>query len=245
MVPVVLACCAVLAADAKVERLTLRAGGNPHTYYLYIPEKSQPGPAPLLLLLHGSGRNGMSLMDPWLAQARSEGIVLVAPDAADPQAWRMQEEGPDFFHDLIENVVASHPNIDRRRLYIFGHSAGAIEGLDIGVLEHEYFAAVAVHAGVLSPELEPLLTPVLDQTSRRIPLAIWIGTKDPLFPVDAVRHSRDVLTQHGLTVQLTEIPNHTHDYYTTSGQTNREVWAFLQRQKLVKDPEFRQYQGMR
>jgi len=238
MLPLVLACCAlVVSADAKVEKLKLGSGRDAHTYYLYVPEKSTPGPAPLLLLLHGSGRNGMSLVDPWLRLAKSEGIVLVAADASDPQAWRMPQEGPDFFHDLIEAVVSAHGNIDRRRVYVFGHSAGAIQGLDLGVMEPDYFAAVAVHAGVVSPEMVSLL----DRPSRRIPIAIWIGTTDQFFPLEAVRRSRDVLTQHGFPVQFTEIPNHTHDYYTTSAQTNREAWAFLQQQKLAKDPEFQPY----
>src|SRR6516225_9800486 len=189
VLPLVLACCAsVVAADAKVEKLKLGLGSgrDAHTYYLFVPETAMPGPAPLLLLLHGSGRNGMSLVDPWLPLARSEGIVLVAPDASDPQAWRMTEEGPDFFHDLIESVTDAHKNIDRRRLYVFGHSAGAIQGIDLGVLEPDYFAAVAVHAGVLSPDFESLL----DRPARKIPLAIWIGTKDQFFPLDAVRRSR-------------------------------------------------------
>jgi poly(3-hydroxybutyrate) depolymerase len=224
-------------ADAKVEKLKLGSGRDAHTYYLFVPEKAEPGPAPLLLLLHGSGRNGMSLVDPWLTLAKTEGIVLVAPDASDPQAWRFPQEGPDFFHDLIETVVAAHKNVDRRRVYVFGHSAGAIQGLDLGVLEPDYFAAVAVHAGVVSPEV----VQQLERPARKIPLAIWIGTKDPFFPLDAVRRSRDVLTQHGFTVQFTEIPNHTHDYYTTSAQTNREVWAFLQQQKLAGDPQFQPY----
>lgn len=238
MLPLVLACFAVAPhVDAKVEKLKLGSGRDAHTYYLYIPEKATPGPAPLLLLLHGSGRNGMSLVDPWLPLAKREGIVLVAPDASDPQAWRMPQEGPDFFHDLVETVVAAHGNVDRRRVYVFGHSAGAIQGLDLGVLEPDYFAAVAVHAGVVSPQMIPLL----DRPSRKIPVAIWIGTRDPFFPLDAVRRSRDVLTQHGFTVQFTEIPDHTHDYYSTSAQTNRDVWAFLQHQKLTSDPQFQPY----
>jgi poly(3-hydroxybutyrate) depolymerase len=228
---------ALVSADNAIQKLKLGTGRDAHTYYLYVPEKAEPGPAPLLVLLHGSGRNGMSLVDPWLPFAKSEGVVLVAPDASDPQAWRFPQEGPDFFHDLIETVAAAHKNVDTRRVYVFGHSAGAIQGLDLGVLEPDYFAAVAVHAGVVSPEMVPLL----DRPTRKIPLAIWIGTKDPLFPLDAVRRSRDLLTQHGFPVQFTEIPNHTHDYYSTSAQTNREVWAFLQQQRLAKDPEFQAF----
>ena len=50
-----------------------------------------------------------------------------------------------------------------------------------------------------------------------------------------------MLAEHGFAVQVTEIPSHTHDYYTTSAQTNSEAWAFLQQHKLARDPEFQPY----
>lgn len=132
---------ATVAAEAKVEKLTFESGGAKHTYYLFIPDKAAGGSAPLLLLLHGSGRNGKTLIDPWLSLAKSEGIVLLAPDASNPQAWRIPEEGPDFFYQLVELVRISHDIVDERRMYVFGHSAGAIHGLDLGLMESEYFAA--------------------------------------------------------------------------------------------------------
>jgi poly(3-hydroxybutyrate) depolymerase len=82
----VLIAAAGAAADSKVEKLTFRSVGTTGTYYLFVPEKAAGGPAPLLLLLHGSGHNGKSLIDPWLPLAKSEGIILVAPDASDPRA---------------------------------------------------------------------------------------------------------------------------------------------------------------
>jgi len=226
------------AADAKVEKLTLGSGAAAHSYYLFIPDKPDADPMPLVLLLHGSGRNGKSLMDPWLPLAKSEGIILVAPDASNPQAWRIPEEGPDFFHDLLETVRRQHDRVDGRRMYIFGHSAGAIHGLDLGVLESEYFAAVAVHAGVVSPEVMPLI----EQAPRKTPMAIWVGTNDAFFPLSVVRQTRDTLNAHGFDVRLTEINGHTHDYYGSASTINKEAWAFFQQRKLAADPRFQQYQ---
>src|SRR5829696_7068407 len=194
-------------ADAKVEKLTFGSGGMERTYYLYVPEKAAAGNAPLLLLLHGSGRNGKTLVDPWLPLAKSEGIVLVAPDSSNPQGWRIPEDGPDFLHDLAELVRITHDIVDERRMYVFGHSAGAIHGLGLGLLESEYFAAIAVHAGVLAPEMAPMVP----RAPRKIPMAIWVGTDDPLFPVPAVRKTRDTLKAAGFDVQLTEMIRHTHN----------------------------------
>jgi poly(3-hydroxybutyrate) depolymerase len=227
-----------VAAEGKVEHLTFGSGGATRSYYLFIPDKAGAGPAPLLLLLHGSGHDGKSLIDPWLPLAKSEGIVLLAPDASNPQAWRIPQEGPDFFHDLVELVRISHDVIDDRRMYVFGHSAGAIHGLDLGLLESEYFAAVAVHAGVVSKEMQP----ILNQAPRKIPMAIWVGTNDALFPLSIVRQTRDVLNAAGFNTGLTEITNHTHDYYGSASNINKQAWTFLQQHKLAADPKFQQYQ---
>ena len=226
------------APDAKIQKLTFGSGGIDRTYYLYIPEKAAAGNAPLLLLLHGSGRNGKTLVDPWLPLAKSEGIVLVAPDASNPQAWRIPEEGPDFFHDLAELVRISHDVIDERRMYVFGHSAGAIHGLGLGVLESEYFAAVAVHAGVLGPELEPMIA----RAPRKIPIAMWVGTEDAQFPLSAVRRTRDLLKGGGFDVELAEMVRHTHNYYGRAADINHQAWTFLKQPRLESAPRFQQDQ---
>jgi predicted esterase len=226
------------AAENRVEKLTFTSGETKGSYYLFVPEKAGAGPAPLVLLLHGSGHDGKSLIDPWLGLAKSEGIILVAPSASNPQAWRIPQEGPQYFYDLLEAVRAAHKEVDERRMYVFGHSAGAIHGLDLGLLESEYFAAVAVHAGAVSPEMAP----IIPQAPRKIPMAIWVGTNDSFFPLKVVRNTRDQLTAAGFDVKLTEIPNHTHDYYGSSSSINKEVWAFLQEYKLDAPPRYQEYQ---
>jgi poly(3-hydroxybutyrate) depolymerase len=225
-------------ADAKVEKLSFASGGINRSYYFYIPEKAAAGNAPLLLLLHGSGRNGKTLVDPWQSLAREEGIVLVAPDASEPRGWRIPEDGPDFFHDLLELVRLTHDVVDERRMYVFGHSAGAIHGLGLGVLESEYFAAIAAHAGVLDRSMDPLLA----QAPRKIPMSIWVGTDDPLFPLAAVRQTRDALNTHGFDAKLTEIARHTHNYYGAAPRINPQVWAFLKAHRLSGEPRFQRYQ---
>jgi poly(3-hydroxybutyrate) depolymerase len=224
-------------ADAKVQKLTFASGGISRTYYLYVPEKAAAGGAPLLLLLHGSGRDGKTLIDPWQRLASDEGIVLVAPDSSDRSGWRIPEDGPQFLHDLIELVRLSHDVVDDRRMYIFGHSAGAIHGLGLGLMESEYFAAVAAHAGVVGRTMAPLLT----QAPRKIPMAIWVGTDDALFPLKAVRDSRDAVNAHGFNLKLTEIARHTHNYYGAAARINSQVWDFLKEHRLSSEPRYQPY----
>jgi poly(3-hydroxybutyrate) depolymerase len=47
-------------AEAKVEKLTLTSPAGNHTYCLFVPDRPAGTKMPLLLLLHGSGRNGKS-----------------------------------------------------------------------------------------------------------------------------------------------------------------------------------------
>jgi poly(3-hydroxybutyrate) depolymerase len=58
-------------------------------------------------------------------------------------------DGPAFLYFLIEAVKAKHA-VDGRRMYLFGHSAGAEFALTMGLIESEFFAAVAVHSSCLA-----------------------------------------------------------------------------------------------
>jgi poly(3-hydroxybutyrate) depolymerase len=145
----VLSSTATLAA-AKPEKQTITSLGAERIYYTFVPEKLT-APAPLLLLLHGSGRDGMSQIDEWKALAEKEGIILIAPDSANSREWSMNTDGPEFLHDIVEAVRAKH-SIDGTRLYIFGHSAGAVFALYMGVMESRYFAAVGVNAGAMGED---------------------------------------------------------------------------------------------
>jgi poly(3-hydroxybutyrate) depolymerase len=219
----------------KVTKESFVSHGRPRNYYLLVPDNVTAS-APLIVLLHGSGRDGKSIIDPWSDLARREGIILAAPDSADRVSWGMSEDGPHFLHDLVERLMVDVP-VYPRRVYLFGHSAGAIQALDMAILVSEYFAAVAAHAGVITREIGPFIP----RAPRRIPIAIWVGTDDRSFPLAAVRVTRDALAQAGFNPMLTEIPRHTHDYYRRSGDINREVWAFLGDKKLDHDPRYQTY----
>ena len=74
------------ASAQQVNKEITNLGGKARAYYLFVPDKlTKDHPAPLLLLLHGSGRNGASLTDKWKDLAKKEGIILVAPDAINTQ----------------------------------------------------------------------------------------------------------------------------------------------------------------
>lgn len=191
---------------------------------------------PLIITLHGSGRDGRILVEHWQKLAEKEGIVLAGPDATDKQYWQSPKDGPDFLRDLVDEVKTKAA-IDPRRVYLFGHSAGAGFAMQKGLLESEYFAGIAVHAGALDPRDYELV----NYAKRKIPISIQVGDNDRFFPLDDVRATRDALQKAAIPVELFEIKRHTHDYYTTSAPINDRAWQFLSKLALDRDPKYTQY----
>jgi poly(3-hydroxybutyrate) depolymerase len=228
------------ALAARIEKLTLTSRGKERTYYLFVPEGvTRDHPVPLVITLHGSGRNGASLVEKWKDLAAKEGIILAGPDSTDSKQWSYPEDGPMLLRDVVEAVKTKYP-VDGRRVYLFGHSAGAGFAIQMGLLESEYFAAVAIHAGALSPNDYP----VMDIATRKLPFAIFVGTIDPYFPLAQVRATRDALQKSGFVAELTEIPRHNHDYYSIADRVNRPAWDFLGKYSLPQDAKFTSYANM-
>jgi hypothetical protein len=96
---------------------------------------------------------------------------------------------------------------------------------------------VAVHAGALAPGAMSFVS----RAPRKIPIALWVGTNDKFFPLDLVRGTNKVLEVKGFKPQLTEMPGHTHDYYSRSSEINSGAWTFLQDKRLDRDPQFQDY----
>ena len=226
---------AAASASAKPEKNTTKFDGKERTYYTFAPEKIS-APAPLLLLLHGSGRDGMTQIDEWKTLAEKEGLVLVAPNSLNSREWSMSEDRPDFFHEIIEATKVKYP-VDGKRMYVFGHSAGAVFALYMGVMESQYFAAVGVHAGAMRDDFFPYL----DLAKRKLPLAIWVGTEDAYFSLAVVRNTQNELKKHGFDVQVFEIKGHDHNYYAISKDLNPKIWAFLNATKLEAEPNWQTY----
>jgi poly(3-hydroxybutyrate) depolymerase len=222
-------------ATGQIVKESIDSGGRSRTYYLFVPTRLAPG-APMIVTLHGSGRDGRSLVEKWKDIAASEGIVLAGPDSLSSTGWSAPQDGPEFLHDVIEAVGKKY-GIDPRRVYLFGHSAGASFALNISMLESGYFAATAVHAGAMDQQTYPLI----DLAKRKIPIALFVGTRDQFFPLSKVRATRDALQVRGFSVLLTEMVGHDHDYYGRSAEINRNAWEFLRARELPGEPSYEQH----
>lgn len=223
----------------KIAKEKIAWKGKDRVYYLFVPTGASPEKKlPVIVTLHGSTRNGESLVSRWKDMAEKEKIVLIGPDSADSVHWASPAAGPLFLHDVVEQVTAKTP-IDQRRVYLFGHSAGAVFALQMAALESEYFAAAVVNAGSLQPGYFSLF----DYATRKIPYLMVIGTRDQFFPLPEVVATRDALKSRGFPVEYMEIPGHNHNYSAKSREINERAWDFLQRNPLPADPKYTVYQA--
>lgn len=224
-------------AKDEITKELITSQGKTRAYYLYVPSTIKPAtPAPLIVMLHGSGRIGISLVEKWKDLAKKEGLIIAGPDSTDTRSWGSPQDGPDYLRDLVEELKAKYP-INPRRVYLFGHSAGGIFSLEMSLMESQYFAATAVHAGALRPDDYELI----DMAKRKIPIYIQVGDADQYFSLKVVRATRDALNAKGFAAELTEIPGHDHNYYDTSAKTNNSAWEFLKKHVLESDPVYRKF----
>lgn len=227
--------CASAAAKDDITKELMTSDGKTRVYYLYVPSTVK-APAPLIVMLHGSNRTGVTLVEKWKDYAKKEGIILAGPDATNLRGWGSPQDGPGFLYDLVEELKGKYP-VNARRVYLFGHSAGASFALQIALMESEYFAATAVHAGALATEDNELIR----LAKRKIPINIQVGDSDEFFPLKAVRATRDALKEGGIPVDLIEIENHDHWYYDKASKFNQTAWEFLKKYELDADPRYQKY----
>jgi predicted esterase len=226
----------ITSSTSKITKQSIEFGGKKRVYYLYVPENVASKP-PLILTLHGSGRDGLSLVEKWKDIADQEGFILAGPNAMDSAMWSSSDDSPDFLREIVEQLKSRY-SIDPKRVFLFGHSAGAVYALNLSMSESEYFAATAVHAGSWRSNEE---SSYVQLAKRKTPIAIFIGDVDQYFPIDSVKKTEELLKSNQFPVQVTIMKGHDHWYYDLAPDINRKAWAFLKQHSLSAEPKFTQY----
>jgi poly(3-hydroxybutyrate) depolymerase len=228
---------AAMGEPGKISKEKISWKGKERVFFLFVPSGAAPErKLPLILTLHGSGQSGETYVSAWKDLAEKEKIVVVGPDSDDSVHWGSPQDGPALLHDIVEQVAGKQA-IDSRRLYLFGHSAGAVFALQMAALESDYFAAVVAYAGSLQAKYFNLF----DYATRKIPYLFIIGTKDVFFPLADVQATRDALKSRSFPVEYVEMSGQTHNYVRSAREINGKAWEFLLKNPHPGDPRYTVY----
>jgi poly(3-hydroxybutyrate) depolymerase len=219
-------------AKPKIQKRSFSHGTVERSYYLYAPKSLAETGVPLLLTFHGTGRNGKSIVEKWTKLADHHGFVVAGLDSRDPEIWRSPNDGPDVLRALVKSIAEELPILEGR-VYLFGHSGGAVFALMMALMESEYFAAAAVHAGSFRSPGEHA---VIQMATRGIPIKIIIGDRDKFFPLASVDSTAAALREQGVPVEVEVVKGHDHWYYSKAKKLNESAWAFLAAHELSAAP---------
>lgn len=142
----------------------------PHSYHHEIP-------APLVVMLHGAGGNGMHGVRLLERLAEEFGFIVVAPTSRGP-SWDLiiDEFGPDVSTiDQTLELAFSRYTIDPSRLAIGGFSDGASYALSLGITNGDLLKYIFA----FSPGF---MAPARAEGAPRI--FVSHGTDDPVLHID-------------------------------------------------------------
>ncbi|HEY5096107.1 MAG TPA: alpha/beta fold hydrolase [Candidatus Eremiobacteraceae bacterium] len=152
---------------------------------LYVPTTYDPAkPAPLVLFLHGKFWTEIDYMAmPFFRQlAESTGAVVVAPYARGDIQY--VDPAPVDVYATLDAVVAAL-NIDRKRIYLAGHSMGGFGVFEVGPQQAKRFAGFLCASGSMTDaDRDAVLHSFTDK-----PVYVVSGTLD-----DNIPNSYSVLT---------------------------------------------------
>jgi poly(3-hydroxybutyrate) depolymerase len=220
---------------AGVAKKTIQAGGAQQSYYVYVPARAGSAtPLPLLVVMHGAGGNGLEQVMAWKPVADANNIILIGPNIGRTAAeWDQLYDHPEWIKGAIDETGKLCP-VDGRRIYLWGYSAGGMFTFYLAFMESRYFAAAAVHGGVI----ENAKYQMADFAVRKVPFAYYIGTRDQWWTTQQTRASRDALASRGFKVHYVELQDADHNFYASREQITRDAWNFMRQYALAAAPQF-------
>ena len=170
-------------------------------YKLFIPSRDAGKPVPLLVMLHGclQDPDDFALGTRMNAVAEEQRIFVLYPEQSEAanqtRCWnwfsaanqRRDQGEPSIIAGMTREVIRSH-NIDARRVYIAGMSAGGAMAAIMAATYSELYAAVGIHSGMPYGAAQNLLAAIAAMKdgaaigtrlpSKGIPLIVFHGDQD-------------------------------------------------------------------
>lgn len=206
----------------KFKKYKFRQGFSGRIYHSYRGKNADASsPHQTVVLLHGSGRTGISMLDMWKETADLYDLYLIAPNSYHRNGWSSFNSSRDFFQGLIDHA-GEEVLIDKEKVYLFGHSAGGRLATILAAQQSLPFRAIATHAGFNNADALDIVERGLP---KQIPISFYLGDDDHIFKVDAANATANKFAKAGHDVSLYVIPGHTHWYYSIGPDLNKLIWA--------------------
>lgn len=191
----------------------MHVGGPPGTrggFSLYVPEYYDAARAwPLVVAMHGGSGNGGAFLWSWVREARTRGLIVLAPTAAG-STWSLMEpevDGPNI--DRMVEEVAGQWNVDPSRKLLTGMSDGGTFSYVLGLRGDCRFT----HLAPVAAAFHPMMLGMADSDRLRgLPVHVVHGTQDWMFPPEMARQAQEALEQAGAAVVYREIADLSHTY---------------------------------
>jgi polyhydroxybutyrate depolymerase len=177
---------ALALVSAPLPGQAIVAGGD-RPVAVHTPPGYDPDvPSPLVLLLHGWGGSGAGMINLLGASVRNAGMMYAAPDGIPDRcgspAWNATEgccgcggvrmaDDSSYLRAVIDEVQ-SRLNVDPRRIYVIGYSAGGAMAFRLACDDGGRIAAIVSFAG---PSWKD---PALCQKTGAVHILEIIGTAD-------------------------------------------------------------------
>jgi phospholipase/carboxylesterase len=184
--------------------------GSRGGFSVYVPEYLTPDrPAPVVFALHGGSGHGRVFLWSWLRDARSRGVILVAPTAAEG-TWSLMDPGVDGSRlSRMLKFVREHWAVDLRRMLLTGMSDGGTFTLLEGLQPESPFT----HLAPVAASFHPFMLSVSDPARMGgLPVYLVHGALDWMFPIQAGRAANQALSAAGADVVFREIEDLSHTY---------------------------------
>jgi phospholipase/carboxylesterase len=164
---------------------------------------------PVIFALHGGAGHGRLFLWNWLPEARSRGIIVVAPTAMGSTWSLMEPEIDDQNLAAILVRVRDRWRVDPNHMLLSGMSDGGTFTLLSGLAEDSPFTHLAPVAASFHPIL---LTMTAPKRLTGLPIHLTHGAQDWMFPVGVARTAHRALGAAGAAIVYREIADLSHAY---------------------------------